>query len=325
MSVMKNFRRLIPVAALAVAAPLALSACGDSASAKTTEDGRLKVTASFYPTQFLVEQIGRDHVQVSTLTKPGTEPHDLELSPRQTGELADTGMIIYLKGIQPAVDDAIKESGVKDAVDIAKFTTLEKTGTTEDGHAHEEEHAEEEGHDHGDEHGLDPHIWIDPVRYAQTAKGVGEAMAKADPDHAADYRRNAADLADRLGKLDKSFAGGLKNRTTDTFITTHAAFGYLADRYGLVQESIKGLDPESEPSAKRMRELHEIAEHDDVTTVFFETLVSPKTAETLAGDLGLRTAVLDPIEGISDTSPGSDYFQVQEANLKTLQKALGAK
>lgn len=330
-------------AALSAAAVLTLSACGDGDTGTTTEDGKLRVTTSFYPMQFLAEEIGGRHAEVDTLTKPGTEPHDLELSPRQTGDLADAGLIVYLKDMQPAVDEAIEQSGAEHVVEASEFTTLENHGTEEDGHDHghegdehaedehaEDEHAEEEadggheGHDHGGEDGADPHIWLDPVRYAEVAEGVGKAMAEADPDHAAAYQKNAAELADRLHKLDAAFAAGLENRRTDTFITTHAAFGYIADRYGLVQESIKGVSPESEPSAARMQQLQDIAEDDGVTTVFFETLVSDKTARTLAGDLGLETDVLDPIEGVTDKSKGDDYFEIMDANLAALQNALGA-
>ena len=335
MSVMRASRRSISgltpaaAAALSAAAVLTLSACGDGSSGTVTEDGRLRVTASFYPMQFLAEEIGGRHAEVSTLTKPGTEPHDLELSPRQTGELADAGLIVYLKDMQPAVDEAIEQSGAEHVVEASEFTSLEKHGGDEHeedaGHAGEEADGGHEGHDHGGEDGGDPHIWLDPVRYAEVAEGVGKAMAKADPDHAAAYEKNAAELADRLRKLDGRFAAGLENRRTDTFITTHAAFGYIADRYGLVQESIKGLSPESEPSAARMKQLQDIAEDDGVTTVFFETLVSDKTARTLAGDLGLRTDVLDPIEGVTDKSKGDDYFEIMEANLGALQQALGAK
>lgn len=310
----------IPVAAFASAAVLALTACGDDASG-VTSDGKLSVTASFYPMEFLAEEIGGGHVEVTTLTEPGTEPHDLELSPQQTGELTQAGLILYLKDMQPAVDEAIELSGAEHTVEVSELTTLEKHAGEE--HAGEHEGGEHEGHDHDHEAG-DPHIWLDPVRYAEVAEGVGKAMAKADPKHADDYRANAADLADRLGKLDRGFETGLANRKTDTFVTTHAAFGYLAERYGLTEESIMGLDPESEPSGARMRELQDIAEHDDVSTIFFETLVSDETAKTLAGDLGLRTDVLDPVEGITDESRGDDYIEVMEANLRALRKALGA-
>ncbi|MFI8183606.1 zinc ABC transporter substrate-binding protein [Actinacidiphila glaucinigra] len=311
-------RALVPLAAAGL---VALSAC--STAGASGEDGRLRVTASFYPMQFLAEQIGGGHVDVTELTKPGTEPHDLELTPRQTGELGESDVVVYLKGLQPAVDDAIAQSGVENTVDAAALTPLEDHGTEVDGH----DHGSGDDHSgHGDEDaGADPHIWLDPVRYAEVAEGVGKALAKADPAHEAAYEKNTAALVRKLDALDTDFQDGLKNRSSDTFITTHAAFGYLAERYGLVEQAISGIDPESEPSAARMRTLHTLAEDKGVSTVFFETLASDRTARTLAGDLGLKTAVLDPIEGITDKSAGRDYFEVQHSNLQALRAALGAK
>ncbi|MFF7211445.1 metal ABC transporter substrate-binding protein [Streptomyces sp. NPDC008238] len=314
-------RALVPLAA--VAGLVALSAC--STAGGTAQDGKLAVTASFYPMEFLAEQIGGGHVHVTGLTKPGTEPHDLELTPRQTGELGESDVIVYLKGLQPAVDDAIAQSGVRTVVDAAALTPLEDHGTEVDGH-HHTTGDNDTGHEGEDEDaGADPHIWLDPVRYAQVAEGVGKALAEADPDHAATYGKNTAALVKKLDALNTGFEDGLKDRTSDTFITTHAAFGYLAERYGLVEEAISGIDPESEPSAARMKTLHTLAEDKGVSTVFFETLASDRTARTLAGDLGLKTAVLDPIEGITDKSAGRDYFEVQRSNLQALRTALGAK
>ena len=162
------------------------------------------------------------------------------------------------------------------------------------------------------------------MRYAEVAKGVGAAFEKADPDHAADYKKNTAALVKKLDDLNTQFKDDLANTKSKVFITTHAAFGYLAERYGLTEEAINGLDPESEPSAARVRSLEKMAKADGVTTVFYETLVSDKTAKTIASDAGLKTDVLDPIEGITAKSRGKDYFAVQEANLKALQTALGS-
>ncbi|MEN8650538.1 metal ABC transporter substrate-binding protein [Streptomyces sp. 21So2-11] len=317
-------RRLIPTTAAAGALALGLmtlSACSSSNAADKNSNGKLDVVASFYPMQFLAEQIGGEHVAVSTLTKPGVEPHDLELSPKQAARLGEADFIVYLKGLQPAVDEAVEQSGVKNTTDAAALTHLEEHGT-EVGH---DEHAEEEeGHDHGEAAG-DPHIWLDPVKYAEVAKGVGKALEKADPDNAAAYKKNTKTLTGKLDGLNTKFENGLKNTTTKTFITTHSAFGYLAERYGLEQEGISGLDPDSEPSPARMKDLQKIAKQEKVSTVFFETLVSDKTAKTLAGDTGLKTDVLDPLEGITDRSKGADYLAVMESNLAALQKALGAK
>ncbi|MFI6005544.1 metal ABC transporter substrate-binding protein [Streptomyces sp. NPDC051366] len=330
-----NVRRLIPAAALAGAVTLgatALTACSGASAAGGGKDGKLGVMSSFYPMQFLAEQIGKDHVKAATLTKPGVEPHDLEITPKQTGQLGESDVVLYLKGLQPAVDKAVAQSGVKHIVDATTLTKLEVHGSSGHDHAHEGEgegeegHAEAEGHAHSHgEAGEDPHIWLDPVKYAEVAKGVGAALEKADPEHAADYRKNTDDLVGKLAALDAEFKDGLKNTASKTFITTHSAFGYLAERYGLDQEGISGVDPESEPSPARMKELQAVAKKDNVSTVFFESLASDKTAKTLAADTGLKTDVLDPLEGITDKSQGADYFEVMRSNLKNLQKALGSK
>ncbi|MEG3629712.1 metal ABC transporter solute-binding protein, Zn/Mn family [Streptomyces poriticola] len=353
-------RRRISGIAVAAATALGLttlSACGDGSAAadNTGNTDKFDVVASFYPMAFLAEQIGGEHVNVTNLVEPGQEPHDLEISAKQTAQLQESDAAVYLKGLQPSVDEAIAQSGVKTKIDATTLTSLEVHGTEEGGHdhGHEEEHAagdehghgteDERGHegehaaeeqhaaedDHGHDHGealdgKDPHIWLDPVKYAEVAEGVGKAFEKADPDHAADYKKNTAALVGKLEALNTEFADGLKNTEGKVFITSHAAFGHLAERYGLTQEAINGLSPESEPSAARIKELQQTAEADGVTTVFYETLVSDKTAKTLATDTNLRTDVLDPIEGITDRSRGDDYFQVMEANLEALQKALGA-
>lgn len=330
-----NVRRLISTTALAGATALGLvtlSACSGTSSAGGGKGGgKLDVVVSFYPMQYLAEQIGGDHVEVTTLTKPGVEPHDLELKLRQASDLRQADYVLYLKGVQPAVDEAIAQSGVEHIVDAATLTTMENHGT-EVGHDHGHEGEGHEGEEHeGEEHGAgadagaDPHVWLDPVKYAEVAQGVGDSLAKADPAHAADYRKNTGTLVGKLKALDAKFDAGLKNSTTRTFITTHSAFGYLAERYGLDQHGIAGIDPESEPSPARIKELQSVAKQEKVSTVFFETLATDRTARTLAKDTGLRTDVLDPLEGITDRSKGDDYLSVMESNLAALQKALGAK
>lgn len=323
MSVMNVRRRLISGTAVAAATTLGLgvlSACSsDSDAADSKASGKLDVVASFYPMQYLAEQIGGDHVSVTNLTEPGQEPHDLEISAKQTAQLQEADAALYLKDLQPAVDDAVAQSEVKTKIDAATLSTLEDHGST--GHAHEgeEEPAEEE-----EESGLDPHIWLDPVKYAEVAEGVGKAFEKADPDNAADYKKNTEELTKKLGTLNTEFEDGLKSAKSKVFFTNHSAFSYLAERYGLTQEAISGLDPESEPSPARVKELQEEAKADGVTTVFYETLVSDKTAKTLAKDAGLKTDVLDPLEGITDKSKGDDYIEVMQSNLAALKKALGA-
>ncbi|MFF7307372.1 metal ABC transporter solute-binding protein, Zn/Mn family [Streptomyces sp. NPDC008137] len=311
-------RRLIPAAAAASLGLGALTACSsDSAATGNTE--KFDVVASFYPMAFLAEQIGGDHANVTSLTEPGQEPHDLEISTQQRAQMEEADAALFLKGLQPAVDKAVTQTGIETKIDAASLTHLEDHGGA--GHSHEGE----EGHSEEEEHGRDPHVWLDPVKYAEIAQGVGKAFEKADPDHAADYKKNTEALVKKLNGLNSDFENGLKDSKSKVFFTNHAAFGYLAERYGLTQEAISGVDPESEPSAARVKELQQEAKADGVTTVFYETLVSDRTAKTLARDANLKTDVLDPLEGITDKSRGDDYFQVMEANLKALQTALGAK
>lgn len=163
--------------------------------------------------------------------------------------------------------------------------------------------------------GSTPRCW-------RRSPGAWANGSEADPDHAGDYRANTRTLVGELKALDKEFSDGLAGVKNRTFITTHAAFGYLAERYGLDQHGISGVDPESEPSPARLAALQRTAHKEKVTTIFFETLADPRTAETLAKDLGLKTSVLDPLEGVKD--PGKDdYFSVMRQNLANLRAALG--
>ncbi|MFE9449470.1 metal ABC transporter substrate-binding protein [Streptomyces sp. NPDC006739] len=318
MNVRRHLISAVTTTAAAALGIATLSACSGASAADNT--GRFDVVASFYPMAFLAEQIGGSHVHVTSLTQPGQEPHDLEISARQTARLQESDAVLYLKNLQPSVDDAVAQSEVKTKIDAAALTSLEKHGNEVGGHA-----ATHDTSTNRELAGLDPHIWLDPVRYAQVAEGVGKAFEKADPRHAGDYRKNTTALVKRLDELNTRFKDGLAHTRSKVFVTTHAAFGYLAERYGLTEEAINGLDPESEPSAARVKNLETMARADGVTTVFYETLVSDKTAKTIASDAGLKTDVLDPIEGITAKSRGKDYFSVQEANLKALQTALGSK
>ena len=291
---------------------LTTAACGDGGSSGA--DGKTEITASFYPVAWLAERVGGPNAEVSVLTKPGAEPHDLELSPRQVAGITETDLAVYVKGLQPAVDEAVAQHAGDRSLDVS--TLVEPLPA--DDHAHEE-HEGEKAHEHEGEH--DPHLWLDPSRMATVATGLGERLAEADPDHAADYRANAQQVAGELKTLDGEFEKGLARCERKTIVTSHVAFSYLADRYGLEQVSIAGIDPDSEPSPRRMAELSDEVEKLGVTTVFTETLASPRLARTLADGAGVKTAVLDPLEGVKEGS-GDDYLSVQRRNLEALRTAL---
>lgn len=308
------------VVALVAVAALVGTGCADAGAASPSgADEGPSVVAGFYPLAFVAAEVGGSSVRVTDLAPPGAEPHDLELKPRQVGLLADADLVVYLKGFQPAVDTAVNQQAEGRTLDVSREVTLETFGEDEPSTAaqSEEEHAQKH-----EEAGADPHVWLDPTRLATIATAVGEALAGVDPSHANDYRERARQLGGRLHALDAELRAGLTGCARTTIVTSHAAFGYLAQRYGLRQVAISGLDPEAEPTPRRIVEVAAIAKEQKVTTIFFERLVSPKVATVMARDLGLATAVLDPVEGLPAGGSG-DYFSVMTANLAALRSALG--
>lgn len=292
----------------ATAVTLGTVGCAGGASG---DDGRVDVVAAFYPLQFVAERVGGDAVRVTSLAKPGAEPHDLELSPSQVGQVSEADVIIYLAGFQPQVDDAVTQEGGDRAFDVTDVIPL-LDGTT-GGHDDEAERRRNQA-------GKDPHVWLDPTRLATVADRLAERLADVDPGHAADYTTRAAALRAELETLDREYQQGLGNCQRREIVVSHAAFGYLADRYGLEQISVAGLTPDDEPSAQRIADVVEQARAHGATTIFFESAVSPKVAETIAREIGVQTAVLDPIE---TRSSDDDYLSVMRANLATLKSALG--
>lgn len=335
MKIISMLRGLCRSGAAAVAVLLLLSGCGSGSSQagqSTRADGGLQIVTAFYPFQFLAEQIGGPNATVISLTAPGAEPHDLELTPRQVASISSADLVIMEKSFQPAVDEAVAQNGGDNIFDTTTVVPLVSHGAgTEDEHAAgedehaagEDEHAEGDGHDHVEETGPDPHVWLDPTSMATIATSIAERLADADPSHAAEYRSRADALVASLTELDRAFSTGLQDCARREFVTTHAAFGYLAARYNLVQISVSGLSPDAEPSPARIAAVQDAARDHGVTTVFYETLVSPAVAESMAADLKLRTDVLDPIEGLTDASRGTDYLAVMTSNLTALREANG--
>ncbi|MFY1582933.1 metal ABC transporter substrate-binding protein [Micromonospora sp. WMMD734] len=307
-----RFRAL--TAATALLALTGLTAC--STEGTGADPDRVDVVAAFYPLQFVAERVGGDAVTVTNLAKPGAEPHDLELNPRQVGQVSEAELVFYLKGFQPAVDEAVAQNAADRAFDVTTVAPLRDA--TAGGHDHEGEdgHAEEENG------GKDPHLWLDPTRLATVADKLAERLGSVDPDRAADYTGRARTLHGELEKLDTEYAAGLKTCQRREIVVSHAAFGYLTERYQLEQIGLTGLTPDTEPAPQRLAEVAREAREHGATTIFFETLVSPKVAETIAAEVGAKTAVLDPIEGLS-ADGGGDYLSVMRTNLTTLRTALG--
>jgi zinc transport system substrate-binding protein len=311
-----SLRRLGVLACLL--ALLAAAGCAGDVSARTAarKSGQLAIVSAFYPLQFVAQRVAGNHATVANLTQPGAEPHDLELTPRQVGSLTTANLVIYEKGFQPAVDEAVAQSENREVIDTTTIVPLRPLALTGDDLGY--------GGGAGKDHAaLDPHVWLDPTLVSRIARAVEKRLMTIDPDHAADYTHNADELNRQLRSLDRSFRSGLAHCARTEFITTHAAFGYLAARYHLTQIAITGLNPDSEPALARIAEVQRVARQQGLTTIFSETLVSPAVAQAIAGDLGLTTDVLDPIEGITDQSRGQDYLAVMASNLAALRKAGG--
>jgi zinc transport system substrate-binding protein len=237
-------------------------------------------------------------VRVTNLTPAAAEPHDLELSPAQMDALLDAALVVEMgHGFQPAVEQAAEER------DGPTVTVL------------------------GSRDASDPHVWLDPVRMAGIVTDVQRALTKLDPHGGAAYRANANAFRAELDELNARYRAGLADCARKIIVTSHEAFGYLAHRYGLRQEGVSGISPDAEPDPKRIAQLADLVKRKHVTVVFTETLVSPRLAETLAREAGVKTEVLDPLEGLTTDAQqhGASYLTVTDDNLKKLRAALGCK
>ncbi len=290
----------------ACCALLATAACSGDPGADAA-GGRVEVVASSYPLQFVAERVGQGRVTAEGLVPPGGDSHQVELTPRQVGRLGEVDLVVHLSGLQPSTDAALEQHGPGHVVDAADVADLGAAPGRPPGSGRSEV--------------LDPHFWLDPTRLAAVARAVAEGLAAVDPEHARDHAAAADALTADLAELDAAYREGLAGCRGRTLVTSHEAFGYLAERYGLVQVGITGLDPAVEPSPARLRDVVEVVEGRDVRTVFFEVSSGPALTQALADDLGLRTGVLDPVERVP--APGEDYLSTMQANLRALQEGLG--
>jgi zinc transport system substrate-binding protein len=294
-------RRLLPIT---LTAALLLAACGDG---DDTGTARLQVAAAFYPLAYLADQVGGDRISVSQVAPPGAEPHDLELTPGDLATLSDADLVISLPGFIPAIDDAVAGLDPDALFDSSQAADLTLTYTPI-----------EEGAANTDEAGtVDPHFWLDPQRMAAVATALADRLTALDPDGADAYRAGLASLTERLSALDETWRAGTADCAESTLVTSHNAFGYLAERYGFEQYGITGLTPEEEPSPQALAAATDYVSANQVSTIYYETLVSPAVAETVAAETGAATAVLDPIEGVTD--PSSDYLSLMTANLESVR------
>ena len=269
------------------AVSLFVAGCGGNGAPGAGET----VVAAFYPLAFAAQHVAGPGVDVVDLTRAGEEPHDIELSPRDVARILDAKLVVYAgHGFQPAVEDAARERRGP-TLDVLDHVRLRGTGDD-----------------------VDPHVWLDPRRYAQVTRAIASALG--DEPRAEPFVR-------RLDELDRELARGLRRCDRRTIVTSHAAFGYLSQRYGFLQVPIAGLSPDVEPSAAQLAQVADFVKAHGVTTIYAETLVEPAFAETVAKSTGAQLARLDPIEGLTSTSAGHDYLAVMRSDLATLRAGQG--
>jgi zinc transport system substrate-binding protein len=298
-------------------------------SVQPSSGKKLKVAATFYPMVEFSKQVSGDHAEVTGLIPTGVEPHDWEPSAKDIIQLKEADVFVYNGIVEEWVEDALKGAANDKRIVVEATHGMElMEGEDEEEHEHadehEDDHAEdhEEGHDH--HHAIDPHVWLSPVLAQKQVKIIEEAFSKADPAHKEDYAKNAEAYITQLKELDQAYKTGLKDVKRKEFVTQHAAFAYLAKEYGLTQVPIAGLSPEQEPSPDKMADIIKFSKEKQVKTIFFETLVDPKVAQTIAKELGAKTDVLNPLEGLTDEDRknNQDYIAIMKKNLAALQKAL---
>ncbi len=326
-------RSSLAVPALAGALALVLSACGGSASdggsSPSGSAGPLRVVAGFYPLAYAAEQVGGDAVEVINLTPPGGEAHDLELSPQQVAEIGEADLILYIPGFQPALDEAIEQVAPDRALNVTEALAL----LPAEDHAHEEEaahadegdhaHEEEAGHTDEGDHGAlegDPHVWLNPLNMATIGDEIASRLTALDA--AGPFTAGAQALTASMNVLNDEWAQGTAECRSRDLVVSHEAFGYLAEQYDFAQIGIAGLTPDSEPSPARLAEVSDLVRERGITTIYYETLVDPAVAETLAAETGTTTAILDPLEGLLEGSTET-YVTVMQANLEQVRTGQG--
>jgi zinc transport system substrate-binding protein len=285
------------------------------------------VVASFYPLYEFARQVAGDRAEVVALVPAGVEPHDWEPSPQDVARIGRAMLFIYNgAGLEPWAESLVRASGGAGPVVVNATAGLALLPA--EGPGHENDHGKgKEKEPAGSAEAQDPHVWLDPVLAQAQVEAIRVALAKADPARVEAYGAAARAYRERLAALHATFERGLSRCARREIVVSHAAFAYLARRYGLTMVPVAGLAPEAEPSPAHLASLVRFARRHKVEYIFFETLVSPKLAETLAREVGARTLVLNPIEGLTpeEAAAGKDYVALMEQNLGNLRTALACR
>jgi len=279
-----------------------------SALSPTISNSKIKVVTSFYPLYFFTSIIGGDKVTVSNITPASAEPHDYDPTSQDIAGIEKSQLLILNGGKLESWGDKIKSNLSGTNVVIITAGDNLTTQTVSEG-----------GIDI-----IDPHVWLDPTLAKTEVENITQGLIKVDPTDQTYFENNQKVLGQQLDLLDQNYKLGLSHCQLTDFVTSHAAFGYLAKRYNLNQVNISGLSPDEEPSPQKLVEVTNLVKQKNIKYIFFEKLISPKLSETIASETGAKTLVLDPIEGISndDSTMGKNYLTVMQDNLTNLKVAL---
>jgi zinc transport system substrate-binding protein len=296
------------------------------------EGGKIKIVTTLFPLYDFAKNIGQDKVEISLLLPPGVEAHTFEPKPSDIVKINESGLFVYTgKFMEPWAEDIIKGVTNKNVKVVDSSLGIEMMAEAEGAHegeaegAHADEHgaeAEEVGHEHG---GVDPHIWLDFDNNIIMVDSIVKALSEKDPTNANFYQKNADEYKNKLAQLDNRYKSGLtKCESKEIVYGGHYAFGYLGKRYGLAYESAYGISPDSEPSAQDLAKLIEQIKKEKIKYVFFEELVSPKVAETLAKETGTGLLLLNPAHNLTkkDFENNVSFLSIMEKNLTNLKTGL---
>ncbi|WP_313122371.1 metal ABC transporter solute-binding protein, Zn/Mn family [Exiguobacterium sp.] len=334
-------KKIIPALTVAFASASILAACGSNTDSSTSDDKKTEIYTSTFATAAIAREIGGDQVNVKMIVPPGADPHSYEPTSKQLTEIAKGDLFLLtgttLEPYSKKIQESLKGTDVR-FIETSKDVTLlesdatlhahEEEGHTEDEHAHEEEHDdhatdehahEEKGHDHGK---YDPHVWLDPVNAKAMARSITVALSKEVPKDKATFEKNLKAFDQQADALDKEFKQAVADGSKKELLVTHAAYGYLAERYGFTQLPIAGISPSDEPSQKQLAALVKEARMHDLKYVAFEETVSPKVARVIQKEIGAKSVTIHNLESVTKSQQNNSYFKLMEENVQTLKQAL---
>lgn len=324
------------------AGTLLLGACGNTEvdNASESTDGQLTVFASTFALKSLAEEIGGDRVHVEMVIPPGADPHTYEPTSKQMTQIAEADLFLtighdlepYVESMEKSLDGQnvafVKTAENVKLLDAADTVHVhDEEGHTEDDHSHEEEeHSEDEhAHEEGDGHShgqYDPHVWLDPMNAVSMAEAVEAAFSEEAPDYKDEFAERLSTFKDEANALDAELKAAVENGSKSELLVTHAAYGYLAERYGFEQLPIAGLTPSEEPSQQALKRIIEEARLHDLNYIAFEDTVTPKVAEVVKQEIGAESVTIYNLESVTKEQMDKSYFDLMRENVKALETAL---